>query len=61
MMYIVGILSVIMLIAGGIMYATSAGDEAKTKKAKTAVTAAIIGLVFAVLAWTIVTFVVAQL
>jgi hypothetical protein len=56
-MYIVGIISVIMLISAGIMYATSAGDEAKMKKAKGAIIAAIIGLVIALLAWTLVNFV----
>jgi hypothetical protein len=56
-MYIVGIISVIVLIIAGIMYATSAGDEAKMKKAKGAIIAAIIGLVIALLAWTLVNFV----
>jgi hypothetical protein len=57
MMYIVGIVSVIMLISAGIMYAVSAGDEAKMKNAKRAIIAAIIGVVFALLAWTLVNFV----
>jgi hypothetical protein len=57
MMYIVGIISVIVLIVGGILYATSTGDEAKVKKAKGAIVAALVGLVFAVLAWTLVNFV----
>jgi cytochrome bd-type quinol oxidase subunit 2 len=57
MMYIVGSVSVIMLIAGGISYATSAGNEEKTKKAKHAVIAALIGLALAVLAYVLVNFV----
>jgi hypothetical protein len=57
MMYIVGIIAVIMIIAGGIMYATAAGDEAKTKKARTAIVGGLIGLAFAILAWTLVNFV----
>jgi hypothetical protein len=57
LMYIVGIIAVIMLIVGGIMYAISSGDEAKIKKAKATITAALIGLAFAILAWTLVNFV----
>jgi hypothetical protein len=61
MMYIIGIISVIMIIAGGIMYATASGDEAKTKKARTAIVGALIGLVFAILAWTLTNFVLSAL
>ena len=56
-MYAVGIISVIILIVAGIMYATAAGDEAKAKKAQKAIVGAIIGLVIAILAWTITNFV----
>jgi hypothetical protein len=61
MMYIVGIVSVIMIIAGGISYATAAGDEAKTKKARKMIVGALIGLVFAILAWTLTNFVLSAL
>jgi hypothetical protein len=57
MMYVVGIISVIMLIVGGILYAVSTGDEKKVTKAKGTIVAALIGLAFAILAWTLVNFV----
>lgn len=41
---IVGILALIMLIIGGIMYLTSAGDEDRIKSAKKIVTYSIIGI-----------------
>jgi hypothetical protein len=56
-LYIVGIVAVIMLIVGGIMYATSAGDEKKVTTAKATIVAALIGLAVAILAWTLVNFV----
>jgi hypothetical protein len=56
-LYIVGIIAVIMLIVGGIMYATSAGDEKKVTTAKATIVAALIGLAVAILAWTLVNFV----
>jgi hypothetical protein len=49
-MYVIGIISVIMIIAGGIMYATSNGDEQKVARAKKFIIGAIVGLVVAVLA-----------
>jgi hypothetical protein len=55
-MYAIGIVSVIMIIAGGIMYATSAGNDDKIKKAKKFIIGAIVGLIVAVLAWTLATF-----
>jgi hypothetical protein len=61
LMYIIGIIAVIMLIVGGIMYATSAGDEAKAKKARGAIISGLLGLAFAILAWTLVNFVFANL
>jgi amino acid transporter len=60
-MFIIGALSVILIVISGIMYATAAGDEAKVKKAKKALIGAIIGLAIALLAYTIVSFVDARL
>lgn len=48
--WVVGGISGIILILGGIMYAMAAGDETKTKKARKAMIGAIIGLVVALLA-----------
>jgi hypothetical protein len=56
-LYIVGIIAVIMLIIGGIKYATSSGDEKKVTSAKNTIIYAILGLAFAILAWTLVNFV----
>lgn len=58
LLYIVGALSVLMLIVGAIMYITSAGDSARVTKAKNTIVAAVVGLVLAFLAYAIVTYVV---
>lgn len=60
MLYVVGILSVVMLIWGGIRYTTSAGDAGKVTSAKNTILYALIGLVVAVLAYAIVQFVFSQ-
>ena len=56
--YFVGAAAIIMLIYGGIIYALSAGDSTKAKKAKDTILYAIIGLAIAVLAYAIATFVI---
>ena len=56
-MWAVGIISIIIIVFAGIMYATAAGDESKVKKAKHALIGGIIGLAIAILAWTITNFV----
>ena len=61
LLYIVGALSVIMIIIGGIMYATSAGDSGRITTAKNTITYAIVGLVVSFLAFAIVQFVVTQI
>lgn len=58
LLFIVGTLSVIMIIVGGIFYATSAGDSSKVTKAKNTLTYAIVGLVVAFLAYAIINWVV---
>ena len=60
-MYVVGALSVIVIIMGGIMYATATGDESKTAKAKKIIIGAIVGLAFAILASILVEFVKRQI
>jgi glucose uptake protein GlcU len=47
---IVGVLAIIFIIIGGVMYMMSAGNENMMKKGKNTVTAAIIGLAIAVAA-----------
>ena len=56
-LYIVGIVSVIMLIWGGIRYILSGGDNKKVTDAKNTILYAIIGLIIAILAFAIVNFV----
>lgn len=56
-LYIGGAIAVIYIIYGGIIYITSAGDQEKTKQARTTVTNAIIGIIIislsaVILAWT---------
>ena len=55
--FIVGILAVVMIVIGGINYALSQGDPGKVKKAKDTILYGVIGLVVALLAFAIVTFV----
>jgi len=54
---VLGFVAVLMIIIGGIRYATSNGDASQTKAAKDTVLYAVIGLVVAILAYAIVNFV----
>jgi len=59
--WVLGILSfvaVIIIIYGGVRYMTSAGDSGKVKDAKNTILYGIIGLVIALLAFAIVSFVI---
>jgi hypothetical protein len=56
-----GIISVIMIIVGGIMYSVAAGDPGKISKAKDTVLYAVVGLVVSILAYTIVNFVLTKI
>lgn len=56
-LYILGALSVIMLIFGGFKYAVSGGDAKKVTDAKNTILYALIGLVVALLSAAIVDFV----
>jgi type III secretory pathway component EscT len=58
LLFIVGALSVVMIILGGIFYATSNGDSSRVTLAKNTITYAIIGLVVSFLAFAVVNFVV---
>ena len=54
---VIGAISVIIIIIGGIYYVTSTGDQARIKRAKDTILYAIIGLIVAILAYAIVKFV----
>lgn len=60
LLWLVGILSVIFLIWGGIRYITSAGDANKVTAAKNTIVYAIVGLVVAIFAYALVNFVIAN-
>lgn len=57
LMYAIGVISVVMIIIGGIRYATSGGSADKVKSAKNTILYACVGLAVALLALAIVTFV----
>lgn len=57
LLFISGAISVVMIIAGGLLYVISAGDAGKVTKAKHTVMYAVVGLVVSILAYAIVTFV----
>lgn len=55
------VISVIILIWGGMMYSTAAGDEKKTHKARKAIIGALVGLAVGLLAPSVVNLIVASL
>ena len=57
-LYAVGIISVIMLIYGGLRYVVSGGDSKKVTDAKNTIIYAIIGLIVSILSYAIVNFVI---
>ena len=61
LLFIIGAVSVIMLIYGGIRYTTSGGNANSVTAAKNTIMYAIVGLVIAIFAFAIVNFVVDQL
>ena len=52
-----GVISVVMIILGGLSYATSQGESSKVQKGKNTIMYGIIGLVISLLAVAIVNFV----
>ena len=61
MLFIIGALSVIMLIIGGIRYTISGGNASAITAAKNTIMYAIVGIIVAVLAYAIVNFVLTTL
>lgn len=57
-LFAVGLLSVVMLIYGGLRYVISGGDSKKVTDAKNTIMYAIIGLIIAMLSYAIVNFVI---
>lgn len=61
LLWVVGILSVIMVAWSGFKYITSAGDTNKVASAKNTLIYSVVGLIVAIMAYAIVTFVRTQL
>ena len=60
-LFIIGSISVLMLIYGGIRYTISGGDEKAVTSAKNTILYAVVGIVVALLAYAIVNFVLGAL
>lgn len=58
LLYVIGAVSVIMIVIGGIKYTISNGDSSAVTSAKNTIFYAVIGVVVAILAYAIVNFVV---
>ena len=58
LLFVVGAISTVMIIVGGIMYATSTGDSGRITKAKNTIMYSIVGLVIAFLAYASINWVV---
>ena len=61
LLFLIGFLSVIMLIYGGIQYTLSSGDSGKVTNAKNTILYAVVGLIVAILSYAIVDFVLTSL
>lgn len=61
MLFIIGFLSVIMLIFGGLRYIISGGNAAAVTTAKNTILYAIVGLIIAIFAYAIVNFVIGSI
>ncbi len=58
LLFVIGAVSVIMLVVGGIRYTISAGDSTAVTGAKNTIMYAIVGIVVALLAYAVVNFVI---
>lgn len=61
LLFIVGAVSVVMIILGGLRYTTSNGDSQNIQSAKNTILYAVIGLVVAILGYAIVEYVISAL
>lgn len=60
LLFIIGAISVIMLIIGGIRYVVSGGDSTAVTSAKNTILYAVVGIIVAILAYALVNFVVSS-
>lgn len=61
LLFIIGAVSVIMIIVGGFQYVVSGGDSSKVEKAKNTILYAVVGLVVAIVSFALVNFVLTNL
>lgn len=60
MLFVIGAISVIMLIIGGLRYVISGGDSTAVQNAKNTILYAIVGVIVAILAYAVVSFVISS-
>jgi hypothetical protein cdivTM_30108 len=60
LLFVLGAVCVVMIVIGGIKYATSQGDQTAVSSAKNTILYAVVGLVVAIAAYAIVNFVLLQ-
>ena len=60
LLFIIGAVSVIMLIIGGFRYVTSQGDQTQVQSAKNTILYSVVGIVVAILAYAAVNFVISS-
>lgn len=61
LLYIIGAVAVIMIIVGGLRYVLSGGDSSSVSGAKNTILYAVVGLAIAILAYSIVNFVITNI
>lgn len=61
LLFLIGAISVIMIVVGGFRYTISQGDSTQVTSAKNTIMYAVIGLIIAIFAWAIVDFVIDNL
>jgi hypothetical protein len=61
LIFVVGAVSVIMIIVGGLRYVTSNGDSKQAESARNTILYAVIGIIVAIASYAIVTFVTANI
>jgi len=58
---LLGLVAVVLIIAGGFQWMTSGGNEEKIKSAKKLMGSALVGLIIVILAYSIATFIISRL
>lgn len=61
LLFVIGAVAVVMIVIGGIRYVVSGGDQSSVTGAKNTILYAVVGLAVAILAYSIVNFVVTNL